>query len=299
MGVLAGTSLIVIIPEGVETLYSANEVSRLHARRQLSPSPLDVRWHFNQPYQLLDTRTHSPSPSLYRRDPDGIDPTDALPGPVIPADLQNPKAQSNSDPPKTPTTPGVVSILENTPSKSEETHKTRRTPHAWIGVSLISGFILMYLIDTLPSLSHPTPPSRTMNVYSLSDLSATSPPASDNLPKRSLSTTTGLVIHSAADGIALGASSTQSSLSFIIFLAIMIHKAPAAFGLTSVLLKQGLGKRAARAHLLVFSSAAPTGAIATWFIARLLRGTGRDLGGEDTTRWWTGVLLLFSGGTFL
>ena len=300
MGVLAGTSLIVIIPEGVETLYSASEVSHTHVRRQQSPSPLNVRWHFDQPYSGLDLKTDSEYLNLYRRNSDGIDPTDALPGPVIPADLQNPNAQSNPDPPKTPTTPGIVGILENAPPGPEELHPPKRTPHAWIGVSLISGFILMYLIDTLPTLSTPTPPSRTMNVYSLSDLSATSPPVPDaHLPKRSLSTTIGLVIHSAADGIALGASSTQPSLSFIIFLAIMIHKAPAAFGLTSVLLKQGLGKRAARAHLLVFSLAAPTGAIATWFIARLLRGTARDLGGEDTTRWWTGVLLLFSGGTFL
>ena len=297
MGVLAGTSLIVIIPEGVETLYSASEVSHSHIRRQLPPSHL--RWHSNQPYSVLDT-TSSRAPSLYQRMPDEIDAINALPGPVIPADLQDTSAQSNSDPPKTPTTPGVISILESASSGPQETRTSKRTPHAWIGVSLISGFILMYLIDTLPTLSPPTPPPRTMNVYSLSDLSATSPPVPDtHLPKRSLSTTIGLVIHSAADGIALGASSTQPSLSFIIFLAIMIHKAPAAFGLTSVLLKQGLGKRAARGHLLVFSLAAPTGAIGTWFIARLLRGAGQGLGAEETTRWWTGVLLLFSGGTFL
>ena len=298
MGVLAGTSLIVIIPEGVETLYSASEVSHSHIRRQLPPSHL--RWHSNQPYSVLDTSTSSRAPSLYQRMPDEIDAINALPGPVIPADLQDTSAQSNSNPPKTPTTPGVISILESASSGPQETRTSKRTPHAWIGVSLISGFILMYLIDTLPTLSPPTPPPRTMNVYSLSDLSATSPPAPDtHLPKRSLSTTIGLVIHSAADGIALGASSTQPSLSFIIFLAIMIHKAPAAFGLTSVLLKQGLGKRAARGHLLVFSLAAPTGAIGTWFIARLLRGAGQGLGAEETTRWWTGVLLLFSGGTFL
>ena len=74
-----------------------------------------------------------------------------------------------------------------------------------------------------------------------------------------LQQTTGLVIHAAADGIALGASSvtTHNDLSFIIFFAIMVHKAPAAFGLTSILLKQGISKRTARAHLLLFSFAAP------------------------------------------
>lgn len=79
----------------------------------------------------------------------------------------------------------------------------------------------------------------------------------------------------------------------------MIHKAPAAFGLTSVLLKQGLGKRGARAHLLVFSLAAPVGAVGTWIVVRVLGGGGQGLAEEMSTKWWTGVLLLFSGGTFL
>lgn len=83
----------------------------------------------------------------------------------------------------------------------------------------------------------------------------------------------------------------------------MIHKAPAAFGLTSVLLKQGLGKRGARAHLVVFSLAAPAGALGTWIVVRILGGggSGAEAGaaGEMHTKWWTGVLLLFSGGTFL
>ena len=80
----------------------------------------------------------------------------------------------------------------------------------------------------------------------------------------------------------------------------MIHKAPAAFGLTSVLLKQGLGKRGARAHLVVFSLAAPVGAMGTWMLVRLLGGGSGGLeGSEEGMRWWTGVVLLFSGGTFL
>ena len=76
----------------------------------------------------------------------------------------------------------------------------------------------------------------------------------------------------------------------------MVHKAPAAFGLTAVLLKQGLGKRGARAHLMAFSLAAPIGAVGTWVVVRTLGGGSGD---EESMRWWTGVLLLFSGGTFL
>jgi len=81
----------------------------------------------------------------------------------------------------------------------------------------------------------------------------------------------------------------------VIFLALMLHKAPAAFGLTSVLLKQNLSKRSARGHLIVFSAAAPIGALLTWAVVNML-----GYGGEsEGTEFATGVLLLFSGGTFL
>lgn len=96
----------------------------------------------------------------------------------------------------------------------------------------------------------------------------------------------------------MGASATTSNLNvgLIIFLAILVHKAPAAFGLTSILLKQGLTKRAARVHLMVFSLAAPAGALATYFLVSLVGGA--NLEGESA-QWWTGMLLLFSAGTFL
>ncbi len=76
----------------------------------------------------------------------------------------------------------------------------------------------------------------------------------------------------------------------------MIHKAPAAFGLTSVLLKQGLSKRAARGHLIIFSLAAPVGALGTWVLVSLLGGDHME---GERGLWWTGMLLLFSAGTFL
>jgi zinc transporter 9 len=191
--------------------------------------------------------------------------------------------------------------------------QSSRDPHVWVGISLITGFILMYLIDTLPR--HAGTPSRPQRFsISLTQFSLTrdrtssipeTPTTSSSAHQhgttsRPSSTTVGLVIHACADGIALGASSTTTSrLSFIIFLAIMIHKAPAAFGLTSVLLKQGLSTRAARAHLIVFSLAAPVGALLTWGAAHLLGYSTAALGSSTSTEFVTGVLLLFSGGTFL
>ena len=304
MGVLVGTSLIVIIPEGVETLYSASKSEHLHTRRSYRHNSLDVRWHSSAPCMSpMDMHSVEPRFNLLQRATEGANAFNDLPGPVIPDGL-NADIIKTADPPKTPTLPGVVGILEEPGSPSTPVTalpKTHRNPHAWIGISLILGFILMYLIDTLPSLRSAPPPPRSHNIYSLSDLSSTAPPSplATSLPKGTFSTTLGLVIHAAADGIALGASSSQPSLSFIIFLAVMIHKAPAAFGLTSVLLKQGLGKRTARVHLLAFSFAAPLGALGTWFVIRILGAGGVGFGGEESLKFWTGVLLLFSGGTFL
>ena len=52
----------------------------------------------------------------------------------------------------------------------------------------------------------------------------------------------GLVVHAAADGVALGAAATtnQTDVEMIVFLAIMLHKAPASFGLVTYLMHEGL-----------------------------------------------------------
>ncbi|KAK6014536.1 hypothetical protein OSTOST_20079, partial [Ostertagia ostertagi] len=99
-----------------------------------------------------------------------------------------------------------------------------------------------------------------------------------------------------ADGIALGSASTinKSDVQLIVFVAIMLHKAPAAFGLVSFLLMEGIDVRSARKHLLVFSLAAPFAAIVTFAVVESL---GRDSVWSSESS--TGVLMLFSAGTFL
>jgi solute carrier family 39 (zinc transporter), member 9 len=307
MGVLVGTSLIIIIPEGVETLYSASSSADSHQRRDLVHfNTLDVRWA--QPPISLDIWQQS-----RRALGDDISPFD-LPGPLVP--------DSFGDPPKTPTKPGVVGALSTEDHGAESSKQEKdadhhdATPHAWVGIALVSGFILMYLIDKLPQYTNSSKPKTRTHHIALNNLSRRfnltttldreeeadsflETTQSEDSRNRGFATTTGLVIHAAADGIALGASSVTShtELSFIIFFAIMVHKAPAAFGLTSILLKQGLSKRTARAHLFLFSLAAPAGAVLTWILAHVLGGyRGRT---EQGTTFWTGMLLLFSGGTFL
>uniref|UniRef100_A0A3B5JZI2 Zinc transporter ZIP9 n=1 Tax=Takifugu rubripes TaxID=31033 RepID=A0A3B5JZI2_TAKRU len=104
-----------------------------------------------------------------------------------------------------------------------------------------------------------------------------------------ITATVGLVIHAAADGFALGAAAAtgQVTVQVVIFLAVILHKAPAAFGLVSFLMHSGLEKKHIQGHLLAFSAAAPVFTIATYFILQASQLTS------------TGVGMLFSAGTFL
>ncbi|KAI7548359.1 hypothetical protein KC331_g4457 [Hortaea werneckii] len=321
-GVLVGTSLIVIIPEGIETLYSAGGKGHAHSERAavrglqgraVETGDVVGAYHAIQPF----------SPVVARADDDHQ--SDKNPGFVTGPDDGFEQAEENLGQ-VSPTHPPSAST-SNTHDEAHEPHN--REPHAWVGISLITGFILMYLIDTLPQhLTQPTQPRRfsiNLTSFNLSrptsdpttsetdtptrdtfpsttDPSSTSDPHTTH-PHRPSSTTLGLVIHAAADGIALGASSTTTSpnLSLIIFLALLIHKTPASFGLTTTLLKQGLSKRRARFHLLIFSLAAPVGALVTWFGAGFvgLGGGEVDGDGDGGREFSVGVLLLFSAGTFL
>eukprot|EP01006_Ploeotia_vitrea_P044674 TRINITY_DN66852_c1_g4_i1.p1 TRINITY_DN66852_c1_g4~~TRINITY_DN66852_c1_g4_i1.p1 ORF type:complete len:618 (+),score=293.35 TRINITY_DN66852_c1_g4_i1:108-1961(+) len=109
------------------------------------------------------------------------------------------------------------------------------------------------------------------------------------------STSIGLLVHAAVDGVALGAVSfTHSgSLEFIVFLAIMMHKAPAAFGITSYLIHARKPASEITKQLTMFSAAAPVMALATFVVF------GAGLLDPQQTRDYMGLCLLFSAGTFL
>lgn len=286
-----------IIPEGVETLYSASETGHSHNARSHA--------HVTRVAELEAIWPGSLKHDTWRRGVTALPidvgvTTEADTGLDSTVDISQETQDVEHDEVIPPGEPGNA---DGQGEAEEDFHD----PHAWVGVSLITGFILMYLIDTLPrhagKASQPQRSYISMGQFSLNRSSRsaeTGDAATHSSTSRPSSTTVGLVIHACADGIALGASSTTTSrLTFIIFIALMVHKAPAAFGLTSVLLKQGLSKRAARAHLIVFSLAAPFGALLTWAAAHILGYSSSMLGSNGSTDFATGVLLLFSGGTFL
>ncbi|KAK0709100.1 Zinc/iron permease [Lasiosphaeria miniovina] len=301
IGILVGTSLIVIIPEGIEAIATTGMGAHSHshdARHLGGQRGLGVDWESGA--HVLNGGDKAVK--LRRWESSGANTFDRVSrdlqsgGPKIRAEEQH-QDHDDEDRPKIP----VV----------EDDYGPPHMPTFYIGFSLMLGFVLMFLIDRLPR--HATETFQavpTTRHISLDDLAASSVSGEEEAegflgslapsPKqtRSLATTTGLVIHAAADGIAMGASATTSDmkLGLIIFVAIMAHKAPAAFGLTSVLLKQGLPKRAARGHLIVFSLAAPVGALLTYLIIFLIGGDHMQ---GEAGQWWTGMLLLFSAGTFL
>ncbi|XP_075988966.1 zinc/iron regulated transporter-related protein 102B [Anticarsia gemmatalis] len=145
--------------------------------------------------------------------------------------------------------------------------------HSVIGISLVLGFVFMLLVDQM---------SARFNDQS-------------NPVEKNVTATVGLVVHAAADGIALGAAATTShaDVELIVFLAIMLHKAPAAFGLVTFLLHAGLERNRIRKHLLIFSCAAPLLALLTYF------GIGNESKQTLSDFNATGIAMLFSAGTFL
>ncbi|XKL63021.1 hypothetical protein PGB90_005385 [Kerria lacca] len=157
---------------------------------------------------------------------------------------------------------------EDTITKNNQIHDSNLS--TLMGFTLVLGFILMLLIDQCSS-KH------------------------GRSARCDVTATLGLVVHAAVDGVALGAAATTShtEIEIIIFLAIMLHKAPAAFALVTFLLHEGLDKIRIKKHLLAFSLAAPLAALITFF--------GLSQEGKETLSSMnaTGVAMLFSAGTFL
>ncbi|KAH6661295.1 ZIP zinc transporter-domain-containing protein [Truncatella angustata] len=343
IGILVGTSLIVIIPEGVSAISEASlAAGHVHGAKRHVITRTNDLMHWNP-----ETGTYTITSKARRSD--GLlqwDGDAAVYTTTSRAKRANDLMQWDQEagvyavpdkaakephlgqtlpvimPDVDTTTPSAAIVgqprEEDPPTNTPSDHAPEppeSVPTFWVGLSLILGFVLMFLIDRLPrhASDNFTPPPAPRHI-SLSNLGASGLPGDDEesdgflssltpTPKqsRSLATTTGLVIHAAADGIAMGASvgGSDTKLGFIVFIAIMVHKAPAAFGLTSLLLKQGLSKRAARGHLIVFSLASPAGAWATFILVNLLGGRGDGGQPGEWNQWWTGMLLLFSAGTFL
>ncbi|KAI8851828.1 Zinc/iron permease [Chytridium lagenaria] len=288
-GLLVGTAFIVILPEGVETLFAVQDAALVVD--DIAHLPKAVVAEDDHYHESADNIQHNArSGQRLRRGPEH---------PQQDSDHNHLEDLVAEIPEFSPTTPSHA-LKKATP---ENHHDHDHPDHAfeaagYIGPALTLGFLFMLLIDQCgPSHAH----DHSHHHVSVADLKDGLPPpstsnGSGNGSQKRMAATIGLVVHAAADGIAMGAASAsdQSSLELIVFMAIMLHKAPSAFGLTTHLLHEGNNRRTIRQHLMAFSLAAPISALVTYI---LLSQTGWD--DPIGMRKWTGLLLLFSAGTFI
>lgn len=153
--------------------------------------------------------------------------------------------------------------------------------------------------DSRPT-NRPRKPSDAQN-RSTSANGGHSDPSHSRTIRQAFASIAGLIIHAAADGIAMGASagSNDDSLKLVVLLAIMIHKAPAAFGLCTLLMGQRLHKSQIRKAIAIFSLSTPVGAIFTYLFLSLVLKSNPDSNSNGIGSEHIGGALTFSAGTFM
>ena len=154
--------------------------------------------------------------------------------------------------------------------KHEEEEESHIEPST-MGLAILSGFVLMLLLEIfgLPHAVHHDEDKHLLG----------------------LSATIGLIIHAAVDGLAVGASvSSSTETGLIVFVAIMLHKGPAAFGLSSFLQHIKVDKTKSQMYLLLFALSSPIVAILSFFTLQ-----DSTFATDDNI----GLALMFSAGTFI
>lgn len=175
------------------------------------------------------------------------------------------------------TSPGQNHSNSSSSETEDGSSESGVPPRFFIGLSLVVGFLFMFVVDQL-------------SVHCSTRGTGGGMPINNGM-----TTSLGLVIHAAVDGVALGTAvaSPDMAVQVVVFVAVVMHKAPAAFGMVSFLIHTGVDKKIIQGHLLAFSAAAPILAICTYFVLTALGGSSQH------RLIATGVGMLFSGGTFL
>jgi len=128
----------------------------------------------------------------------------------------------------------IPEALEIFEGHEEEGHEEAHIEPSTIGLAILGGFVLMLLLEIfgLPHAVH----------------------HDEDKDLLGLSATIGLLLHALVDGIAVGASvSSSNETGLIVFVAIMLHKGPAAFGLTSFLKHIKISESKSKWYLFAFA----------------------------------------------
>ncbi|CAK5036423.1 unnamed protein product [Meloidogyne enterolobii] len=271
-GLLVGTALCVIIPEGVSALLesSNSHLENQQIINQPVQAKLSEQMALNIPKPAVVPIVNDDQRLRNQRNEGKVDDKNKESN-VAPIENNKIKEESNKNLAKFPKKREVL-YNKNHPDKHFDESQHKNSIDGKIGFPLLIGFLFMFVIEQLTK----------MGTYGRNNSKSVS--------------TIGLVIHAFADGIAMGSASSAGSkleMQMLVFVAIMLHKAPAAFALTSILLAQGLDKLRIRRHLLIFSLAAPIGTVTSGTVEGPV--TGEALPSSNVT----GLILLFSAGTFL
>lgn len=178
-------------------------------------------------------------------------------------------------------------------------------PKDLVAFCLLGGFLLMLVVEQhMMARSAQLTASPSASILSNMPSEATvqwDPRMDDAVPWYSvLSGLLGILVHAAADGVAMGSSveSSDVSLRVVVILAILVHKAPASVGICTLLMTRQSSKNHIRLAVLVFAVTTPVFALLTYAILQgLLTATGSTgavIGSREI-----GAILSFSGGTFL
>ena len=137
-----------------------------------------------------------------------------------------------------------------------------------LGAWVLAGFLLLYFVEHF------------ITVHICEGIDC-------EVHKLGISAFIGIALHSLIDGIALGSGLLVPGLGFVVFMAILGHKAPEVFSLTTVLLHGPMNKaKIALINIFVWAMI-PLGAVVAYSFLR----------SHDPN--WIGKALGFSAGTFL
>ncbi|CCH58706.1 hypothetical protein TBLA_0A09180 [Henningerozyma blattae CBS 6284] len=163
-----------------------------------------------------------------------------------------------------------------------------------VGLNLLVGFIGVYLLDRIVQLimKRGTLDSRfeeASRINSLKDLIRY--PKVPFLCILRNNVVFALFIHGLSDGIALGTTTGNGALLFVLLIAIVIHKIPATLSLSSLMIsKQKLPKWEILSNLFAFALSTPLGYVVVSCF---------NLSDSSTMEVICGNLLLMSGGSLL
>eukprot|EP00892_Ulva_mutabilis_P009824 jgi/Ulvmu1/7213/UM034_0122.1 len=174
-------------------------------------------------------------------------------------------------------------------------------PHWLPGLALLAGFLTMMLFEFVHHGHDHKPADKGMPAKVRDQLFECSKApcghshflAGASSGSQNSSVLTALLVHAAADGLAVGIASMSTSvrLAVSIGFAMVLHKGPVAFGLSAYLIGQRESAAAALMDLVMFAVTSPIAALVSYFLLRQVSGSASGT--------FVAVCVLFSAGTFV